>query len=354
MLVVDGFRSIRSASPSDLDLSEFMHSLNALVASMGCTTLLLSPVEGNEPESENTLVDGLIELSQYEQGMRQIREVKVFKMRGARHLLGKHSFEVTHDGVKMYPRLETLSGHKNIAAPAAADYVSCGIPSWDKAIGGGIIRSSVTNLLGSPGVGKTSMALHFIHEGLRENENVLVVGFYESPARLLEKARKLGIDLSRYIDNKQLEIMWHLPLEVLIDRLASEMLENISRRNVTRLVIDGIDGIRNITMHPDRASSFMIALVNELRLRDVTTFITEQLPYFKESIPTASSSSSALYENIMLLEFVEHNDVHHRQISVLKLRENGYDNENHLMIISDHGVEVDGYISQIKKRNEQA
>jgi len=254
----------------------------------------------------------------------------------------------------MYPRLETLSGHKNMAAPAAVDYVSCGIPSWDKAIGGGIIRSSVTNLLGRHGVGKTSMGLHFIHEGLRQNENVLVVGFYESPARMLEKARKLGIDLSRYIDNKQLEIMWHLPLEVLIDRLASEMLENISRRNVTRLVIDGIDGIRNITMHPDRASSFMIALVNELRLRDVTTFITEQLPYFKESIPTASSSSSALYENIMLLEFVEHNDVHHRQISVLKLRENGYDNENHLMIISDRGVEVDGYISQIKKRNEQA
>lgn len=353
MLIVDGFRSVRNANPSDLDLSEFMHSLNSLVASMGCTTLLLSPVEGNAPESENTLVDGLIELSQYEHEMRQIREIKIFKLRGANHLLGKHSFEVTPRGIEMYPRLETIVGIKNVPATASSDYLSCGIPSWDRVIGGGVIRASITNLLGSPGVGKTSMALHFIYEGLRNKEDCLIVGFYESPARLIEKAKKLGLDLQPYITNKQLEIMWHLPLEMLVDRLASNILENINQRRVTRLVIDGIDGLRNIAMHPERAPSFMIALVNELRIRGVTTFITEQLPYFKESIPSASSSSSALYENIMLLEFIEHDDVHHRQLSVLKLRENGYDNANHLMIISDNGVEVDGHIADIKKNNKQ-
>ncbi|HWU97449.1 MAG TPA: ATPase domain-containing protein, partial [Oxalicibacterium sp.] len=353
MLIVDGFRSVRNASPSDLDLSEFMHMLNALVGSMGCTALLLSPVEGNAPESENTLVDGLIELSQYEHDMRQIREVKVFKMRGANHLLGKHSFEVTPNGIEMYPRLETVAGNKNAAASASTEYLSCGVPSWDRVIGGGVIRASVTNLLGSPGVGKTSMALHFIYEGLRNQENCLIVGFYESPARLIEKAKKLGLDLPPYIQNNQLQIMWHLPLEILVDRLASNILENVNQRGVTRLVIDGVDSMRNIAMHPDRAPSFMIALVNELRIRGVTTFVTEQLPYFKESIPVASSSSSALYENIMLLEFVEHDDVHYRQLSVLKLRENGYDNANHLMIISDSGVTVDGHIADIKNKNKQ-
>src|SRR5690606_18875475 len=118
ILIVDGFRSVRSASPSDLDLSEFMHSLNSLVATMGCTTFLLSPVEGNVPDSENTLVDGLIELSQYEQGMRLVREIKAFKMRGANHLLGNHAFDVQPDGIVMYPRLETTVGKRN--APASA------------------------------------------------------------------------------------------------------------------------------------------------------------------------------------------------------------------------------------------
>ncbi len=350
ILIVDGFRSVRSASPSDLDLSEFMHSLNSLVATMGCTTFLLSPVEGNVPDSENTLVDGLIELSQYEQGMRLVREIKVFKMRGANHLLGKHAFDVRPDGIVMYPRLETTVGKRNAPASASSEHISCGIPSWDRAIGGGIVKASVTNLLGSPGVGKTSMGLHFIDHGLRNGEPCLIVGFFESPQRLIEKARRIGLDLASPHASGQLEIMWQLPLEVLLDELACRILDNVRQRGVKRLFIDGVEGIGHIAMHPDRAPGFLIALVNELRVGGVTTFVTEQLPYFKENSCRNNSSASALYENIMLLDFVEHEDVHYRQISVMKLRENGYDNANHLMIISDQGVTVDGYISDIKKK----
>jgi hypothetical protein len=65
--------------------------------------LLLSPVEGNMPESENTLVDGVIELSQLESGMQLVREIKVFKLRGANHLLGKHVFEINQSGVEIFP-----------------------------------------------------------------------------------------------------------------------------------------------------------------------------------------------------------------------------------------------------------
>ncbi|GGI21638.1 ATPase domain-containing protein [Oxalicibacterium faecigallinarum] len=348
ILLVDGFRSIRNSSPSDLDLSEFMHSLNSLVASMGCTTFLLSPIEGNIPDSENTLVDGLIELSQYEQGMRLVREVKVFKMRGANHLLGKHAFAVRPEGIVMYPRLETIVGKKNAPPAATGNYISTGILSLDRVVGGGIVQASVTNLLGSPGVGKTSMGLHFIDQGLKNGEPGLIVGFYESPQRLIEKARRIGIDLATPVARGQLEIMWQLPLEVLPDELASCILDTVRQRGVRRLFIDGVEGIRQICMHPGRAPSFMIALLNELRVKDVTTFVTEQLNYITDPGRGNDSSASALYENILLLEFVEHNDAHLRQMSVMKLRENGYDNANHLVIISDQGVTIDGYISDIK------
>lgn len=350
ILIVDGFRSVRNASPSDLDLSEFMHALNSLVASMGCTSFLLSPVEGNVPDSENTLVDGLIELSQYEQGMRLVREIKVFKMRGANHLLGKHAFDVRPDGIVMYPRLETTVGKKNVPAPASNDHISCGIPSWDKVIGGGIVKASVTNLLGSPGVGKTSMGLHFIDHGLRQDESCLIVGFFESPQRLIEKAKRIGLDLEHPHSQGLLDIMWQLPLEVLLDELACRILDNVRQRGVKRLFIDGVEGIRDLAMHPGRAPGFLIALINELRVQGVTTFVTEQLAYRNDPHCNSANSASALYENIMLLEFVEHNDVNYRQISVMKLRENGYDNANHLMTISDQGISVDGPIADIKKK----
>jgi circadian clock protein KaiC len=165
VLIVDGFRSVRNASPSDLDLAEFMHSLNSLVSSMACTTFLLSPVEGNISDSENTLVDGVIELSQHEHGMRLIREIKLFKVRGANHLLGKHVFEMKKQGVVIYPRFEAVATHANSAPEASVEIASVGVAAWDNAIGGGVIRGSVTCLLGHPGVGKTLLGLKFIEQG---------------------------------------------------------------------------------------------------------------------------------------------------------------------------------------------
>lgn len=345
MLVIDGFRSVRDSGPSDLNLSEFMHALNALVFTMNCTTLLLSPVEGNMPESENTLVDGVIELSQYESGMQLVREIKVFKLRGANHLLGKHVFEINQSGVDIFPRFEATATRAGKVPGTSDRYVSVGIPSWDKCIGGGVVSGSLTCLLGSPGVGKTLMGLHFIEQGLKDEQNCLIVGFYESPERLLAKARKAGMQLDGYLDSGALQMLWQLPLETLCDDLAKRMLDNISRRGVTRLLIDGVDGLRNIVVQQQRVRPFLVALTNELRARGVTTFITEQLPYFRESRPQVDPSSSQLYENMMLLEYIVQNEVSQRQISVMKLRENGYDGASRLMHISDAGIEIDGLAS---------
>jgi circadian clock protein KaiC len=118
IMIIDGFRTLRDAKPSDVALSEFMLALNSLVSTMQCTTFLLSPTEGNVAESENTLVDGLIELSQYEQGLQLIREIKVYKLRGSKHLLGRHVFEVGQDGLVIYPRLEAVSSGSGSASRA--------------------------------------------------------------------------------------------------------------------------------------------------------------------------------------------------------------------------------------------
>jgi len=150
ILIIDGFRSVRNLSATDLAVAEFMHSLNSLVASMGCTTFLLSPVEGNVTDNENTLVDGVIELGQYRIGMGVIRELQVFKVRGAKHLLGRHVFEVKSEGLVVYPRFEAMVTH--CKAPSTETHrLSVGIPSWDPRLGGGVIAGSITCLLGSPG-----------------------------------------------------------------------------------------------------------------------------------------------------------------------------------------------------------
>lgn len=342
IMIIDGFRTVREAAPSDMTLSEFMLSLNSLVATMRCTTFLLSPTEGNVADSENTLVDGLIELSQYEHGLQLIREIKVFKLRGSKHLLGRHVFEVGADGVAIYPRLESISSAAGAETALVNEHVGFGIAGWDRLTNGGVLRGSTTALLGSPGVGKTMMALHFIHEGLQRGEPCLIVGFHESPLRLREKARSVGLDLQSHLDSGLLQVIWNPPLEVLVDSLAQQVLANVERRNVSRLMVDGIDALREMIAHASRARSFLVALVNELRRRNVTTFFTQELPYFSQPDTHAETSHSMLFENIILMRYVDVGGINRRQIGVLKLRENGYDAANHLLQISERGMSIEG------------
>ncbi|MFS2004207.1 ATPase domain-containing protein [Duganella sp. CT11-25] len=345
IMIIDGFRTVRDAKPSDLALSEFMLSLNSLVSTMECTTFLLSPTEGNVADSENTLVDGLIELSQYERGLQLIREIKVFKLRGSKHLLGRHVFEVGEDGVAIYPRLEAVSSQSGAAPTVALQRLGFGIEGWDRLTNGGVARGSTTALLGNPGVGKTLMGLHFIHDGLLRGEHCLIAGFYESPPRLLEKARSVGLDLKSYYDSGALQIIWHPPLEVLVDSLAQRLLRNVEQRAVSRLLIDGLDGLREIVVHEGRSRSFLAALVNELRVRNVTTFFTQELPYFGQGPLHSEASASMLFENIVLLRYVDVNGINRRQIGVLKLRENSYDAANHMLLITDKGMSIEGPVS---------
>jgi circadian clock protein KaiC len=344
IMIIDGFRTVREAKPSEFGLSEFMLSLNSLVSTMHCTAFLLSPTEGNVADSENTLVDGLIELSQYEQGLQLVREIKVFKLRGSKHLLGRHVFDVGEDGLVIYPRLEALSSTSGAAPQASRERLGFGIEGWDRLTCGGVAKGSTTALLGNPGVGKTLMGLHYIAEGLRRGEPCLIAGFYESPPRLVEKAASVGIDLAPYVASGALQLIWHPPLEVLVDSLAQQILRNVSARNVTRLLVDGLDALRDIILHEGRARSFLAAFVNELRCRDVSTFFTQELPYFGNGQLHGDMSASMLFENIILLRYVDVAGVNRRQIGVLKLRENSYDAANHILLIGDEGMSIEAAV----------
>ncbi|WP_296002453.1 ATPase domain-containing protein, partial [Rugamonas sp.] len=275
-------------------------------------------------------------------GMQLIREIKVFKIRGAKHMLGRHVFEVAADGVVVYPRLEAVSTLSNRESSASMTQMSFGIAGWDKLTKGGVYRGSTTALLGNPGVGKTLMGLHFIHHGLQQGEPCMIVGFYESPARLVAKARSVGIDLAPYLDSGQLLIHWHVPLEVLVDRLAHEVLRDTRQFKISRLFIDGLDALREIILHHGRSRSFLVALVNELRCQNVTTFFTQELPYFGGDLSQREPSASMLFENIILLRYIDIDGVNERQIGVLKLRENDYDAANHLLVIGSEGMTIKG------------
>ncbi len=118
-----------------------------------CTTLILAPLSGNEPHPEHTLVEGLIELNRYNTGMRRAREIEVHKLRARDHLIGKHFFKITENGLVTFPRLEASPANVR-AVPDFASKLSFGFPDFDQMLGGGAVRGSTTTLVGPSGVGR--------------------------------------------------------------------------------------------------------------------------------------------------------------------------------------------------------
>ena len=339
LLIVDGFRSAREFSSTDLQLSQFIHELNTLVTATNCTTLLLAPLSGNEPRPEHTLVDGLIELNRISIGMRRSREVEVHKLRARNHLLGKHFFKITEHGLETFPRIEAMETEPP-GEPDLKTRSGFGVRGFDEMLGGGLVKGSTTTLLGPSGIGKTLLALKFLEEGVRRGEKCVYFGFYESPGRLLGKADSVGIHLIEAVDDGRLIVQWQPAIEQAIDELADKLLHTLIETGASRLAIDGIEGFRDSALRSERVGLFLNALTNRLRDAGVTTLLTEELPLWAESIQSNPVRASATTENIVLMRYVEAGARMDRLISVVKLRESAHDPSIRALKIDASGLEV--------------
>lgn len=343
-MVIDGFRSAREFSSTELELSQFIHELSAFVSAARCTTLILAPLSGNEPHPEHTLVDGLIELNRFNTGMRRAREIEVHKLRARDHLLGKHFFNITENGLVTFPRLEASRGHT--ANPSHFEgRLDFGFPSFDRMLGGGVMRGSTTTIIGPSGVGKTLLALKFLQAGVVRGERCVYFGLYESPDRLVAKAQSVGIDLTAAVNDGRLAIQWHSAVELAIDELASELMAVVARTNATRLVVDGIDGFLQSANRIERFGLFINALTQRLRSAGVTALLTEELPLYNEFAAPATLRASAMTENIVLMRYVELNSALHRMVAVVKQREGAHDSAIRRLTIDSRGLHLsEGFI----------
>jgi len=76
------------------------------------------------------------------------------------------------------------------------DKISTGISGLDQILKGGLISGRNYLITGPPGSGKSTMGLHFLREGLKNNENVLFVSLCEIEKDLKENASLYNWDVS--------------------------------------------------------------------------------------------------------------------------------------------------------------
>lgn len=341
LLILDGLVAAEEIAPTERAFKKFIHGLQVMTGMIGCTTLLLTTGGGKGLKAEHTMVDGLLVLREHTFGVRAVRELTIRKFRGSAHFRGKHSFDITGDGIVIHPRLESLVGSGSNLDEPTQGRRAFGIPGLDAMLHGGIFQGSSTMLLGSSGSGKTVLGLHFLAEGARRGERGHYFAFYDSPRRVRDQAASVGLDLDPLLAQGQLELSFRPPTESHLDALGTQLISLIREREVRRLFMDGFDALGKVAVHPSRVTRFMAALVNECRARGVSLlFSVETESLFGLELKLPVRGVSMLCENLLFLRCAELRAELRRFITVLKLRTSGHDPSLRELIISNHGLEV--------------
>jgi circadian clock protein KaiC len=361
LVVLDGFRGIQGVDVDQQAARRFLFAVGTTLSTLGTTTIITSEADARDPSffPEATTADVIIGLYYDLRGVRQWRNVEIIKMRGAAPLQGLHGFGLDRDGIVVFPRLEariaqdvSTSAEQLTQFPrmpaAPVPRAPFGLPEFDAALNGGLTRGTSTLVVGSLGSGKTFLALHFVLAGAKVGEPSVYVGFRESVGQLLQKTAPftLGDDLHAALGPEgNLTLLRWPPVELDPNVVAARLLATLDATKARRLVVDSIAEMERgvYDYSPNRVHNYMAALMEALRLRNVTSlFIKEVRQQATLEIDFSDEPISVLAENVIYLRQVDYRGHLHRLISVLKTRFSAHDTSTlrEFTIIPPQGIHV--------------
>ncbi|MBX6363455.1 MAG: AAA family ATPase [Gemmatimonadetes bacterium] len=351
LLVIDGLHGLRQLATTPAEYHRFLTFLQAQCATTETTGLLIANREdASTADPMYSVSDGILVLEMIEGVRRRVRSIEVRKLRGVGHLTGTHMLRITSDGLEIYPRVEALVADTPPVETPVPGRVRFGVDGLDRMVGGGIGAGSVTLVTGTPGAGKTSLALSFLAAGVEAAEPALFVGFHETPDRLLRKADALGLPLDAGPGPAAAHFHWTPSADVLVDRVAHEVLDTVETHGIRRVAIDGADDLVRALLEPSRAVPFLNAFMDLLRGRGVAVLLTKELEQiFRLDLVMPMADISAAVDNIVLLRYLELGGRLTRLLSILKIRDQDYDPSIREFAISSRGIRLGGIFGRAER-----
>ncbi len=117
-----------------------------------------------------------------------------------------------------------------------------GIQGLDELLNGGVPEKHMIAVIGDMGTGKTTIALQFLMQGLKNGERAVYMSLEEQESEIKESAGSYGWDIQKYIDNGSLALIRLDPNDVktTLTRIKNEMPGLIKKFGAARLVVDSI------------------------------------------------------------------------------------------------------------------
>jgi len=272
---------------------------------------------------EETVVDGVIQLTSTEEGFERHRYLEVYKLRNTAHLKGRHAMAIGQGGVLIFPR---YAAEVREPAPLEVTHrLSSGVPGLDALCGGGWLARSVTLVSGSAGIGKSTLALQFIVEGVKQNEPGIYIALEEGPAQVVETAECLGIHLRPGIESGLVQIVYLPRDSTRLSQFLSILDDKIRIQKTRRIVLDGISQIMEPGATPEDLKQMLYALALRFKSLDVTSVFTLESRSMFSTDTVTEYGYSPIADNMLMLRYAKVPGEVRRSLSVVKTRGSDHD-----------------------------
>ncbi|HEV7253690.1 MAG TPA: ATPase domain-containing protein [Mesorhizobium sp.] len=229
--------------------------------------------------------------------------------------------------------------------PTTEEKLLTGIPEFDLVLRGGLAKGRVHLLEGNPGTGKTTMALQFLLEGVKQaGARALYITMSESAEELKSSARTHGWNLEpieifelvpREAQFEEQQTVLY-PAEVELSETMKTIIDKIKQFSPDRVVIDSVSDLRLLASDPLRYRRQVLALKHFLQGQHCTTLLLDD-----QTIDTGGKDLHSVVHGVISLEQKERNyGAARRRLRIAKMRGSLYQSGWHDFTIATGNILV--------------
>jgi len=340
-LVFDGLSELRLLTGSPLRYRRHLLSLKKFSEERGMTTLLLDDkTTETDPHTHQSIVGATIVLEArlpVYGGAR--RRLSIGKVRSAEFQEGFHDYEIRTGGLFIFPRLVSTE-HPQVSQKIVR---SCGIANLDKMFKGGLLSGTSSVFIGPSGVGKSTVAMQFVANALKQGAKAAVYTFDEVLSTFLGRSEKLNFAgeceaIKPYLEDGRLIARQIDPAELTPGAFAQGVRDAVEG-GASIVVSDSLNGYINAMPEERFLSNHLHQLISYLNQRDVITImVVAQHGILRGEV--ADFNVSYLADSVLVFRYFQPNGELLRGLRVFKNRTGAHEYAMRQLSITDNGIIV--------------